>query len=255
MKSSAEKTIFIIPKEITAIAKALEKAGFEAYLIGGCVRDLLLKKKPKDWDFTTNATPEEIMKIFTNTFYENEYGTVGVVNENVSDASLDETLKVVEVTPYRLEAKYSNKRHPDAVTFGKKLDDDLKRRDFTMNAVAMKIERDSLTGENDGCEVVMVDLFDGQKDLREEIIRAVGEPSARFAEDALRILRAIRFSAELNFEIENKTAEAIKENAHHLENISTERIREYFPGFSLPHTPKNSFFLGHRGNFFPNPLG
>src|SRR3990167_4818374 len=111
MKSSAEKTIFIIPKEITAIAKALEKAGLEAYLIGGCVRDLLLKKKPKDWDFTTNATPEEIMKIFPNTFYENEYGTVGIVNESVSDAPLDETFKVVEVTPYRLEAKYSNKLH------------------------------------------------------------------------------------------------------------------------------------------------
>src|SRR3989338_5277559 len=251
MKSSAEKTIFIIPKEITAIAKTLEKAGFEAYFIGGCVRDLLLKKKPKDWDFTTYATPEEIMKIFTNTFYENEYGTVGVVNENVSDASLDETLKVVEVTPYRLEAKYSNKRHPDAVTFGKKLDDDLKRRDFTMNAVAMKIERDSLTGENDGCEVVMVDLFDGQKDLREEIIRAVGEPSARFAEDALRILRAIRFSAELSFEIETKTAEAIEENARHLEDISAERIREEFSRILLSDNPQKALVLSHTLGVLP----
>src|SRR3990167_426873 len=155
MKNSAEKIIFAIPKEVVVVAKTLEKAGFEAYLIGGCVRDLLLKKKPKDWDFTTNARPEEIMKIFTNTFYENEYGTVGVVNENVSD----ETLKVVEVTPYRLEAKYSNKRHPDAVTFGKKLDDDLKRRDFTMNAIALKIEKEL----SSGCEVSVVDLFGGQK--------------------------------------------------------------------------------------------
>ncbi len=226
-----------IPQEIAGVAKTLEKAGFEAYLIGGCVRDLLLNKKPKDWDFTTNATPEEIMKIFANTFYENEYGTVGVVNENVSD----ETLKVVEVTPYRLEAKYSNKRHPDAVTFGKKLNDDLKRRDFTMNAVALKIEKES----KGVCEVTTVDLFDGQKDLQKGIIRAVGEPTARFAEDALRILRAIRFSAELNFEIESKTIGAIKENACHLENISAERIREEFSRILLSDNPQKALILSH----------
>ena len=243
MKNSPEKTIFVVPKEIAAVAKTLEKAGFEAYLIGGCVRDLLLKKKPKDWDFTTNATPEEIMKIFPNTFYENEYGTVGVVNENVSD----ETFKVVEVTPYRLEAKYSNKRHPDAVTFGKKLDDDLKRRDFTMNAVALKIEKESVAG----CEVAIVDFFGGQKDLKEGIIRAVGEPAARFAEDALRILRAIRFSAELNFGIETKTAEAIKENAHHLENISGERIRDEFSKILLSDSPQKALVLSHTLGVLP----
>ena len=226
-----------IPQEIIVVAKTLEKAGFEAYLIGGCVRDLLLNKKPKDWDFTTNATPEEIMKIFANTFYENEYGTVGVVNENVSD----ETLKVVEVTPYRLEAKYSNKRHPDAVTFGKKLNDDLKRRDFTMNAVALKIEKES----KGVCEVTTGDLFDGQKDLQKGIIRAVGEPTARFAEDARRILRAIRFSAELNFEIESKTIGAIKENACHLENISAERIREEFSRILLSDNPQKALILSH----------
>ena len=241
MKNSTEKRIFSIPKEIIAVAKTLEKSGFEAYLIGGCVRDLLLDKKPKDWDFTTNATPEEIMKIFPNTFYENEYGTVGVVNENVSDTPLDETFKVVEVTPYRLEAKYSNKRHPDIVTFGKKLDDDLKRRDFTMNAIALKIEKEL----SSGCEVLVVDLFGGQKDLKAGIIRAVGEPAARFAEDALRILRAIRLSAELDFTIEEKTAEAIKENACHLENISAERIRDEFSRILLSNNPQKSLILSH----------
>ncbi|HEY4495765.1 MAG TPA: HD domain-containing protein [Candidatus Paceibacterota bacterium] len=241
MKNSAEKIIFAIPKEVVVVAKTLEKAGFEAYLIGGCVRDLLLKKKPKDWDFTTNATPEEIMKIFPNTFYENEYGTVGIVNESVSDAPLDETFKVVEVTPYRLEAKYSNKRHPDTVTFGKKLADDLKRRDFTMNAIALKIEKESGVG----CEVSVVDLFGGQKDLKAGIIRAVGEPAERFAEDALRILRAIRLSAELDFTIEEKTAEAIKVNARYLENISAERIRDEFSRILLSNNPQKALILSH----------
>src|SRR3989344_5659966 len=117
MKASKNKSTFALPKEIVDISETLKKAGFEAYLIGGCVRDLLLERKPRDWDFTTNATPEEIAKLFTKTFYENEYGTVGVVNEAV----LDETLKVVEITPYRLESGYSDKRRPDAVTFSGKL--------------------------------------------------------------------------------------------------------------------------------------
>ena len=111
----------------------MKKAGFEAYLVGGCVRDLLLERKPKDWDVTTNAKPEDIIRLFKETFYENDYGTVGVVNENVSD----ETLKVVEVTPYRLESEYSDKRRPDSVIFSNKLEDDLKRRDFTINSIAL----------------------------------------------------------------------------------------------------------------------
>ena len=111
-----------IPKEVLEVSQKLKNVGFEAYLIGGCVRDLLIKRKPKDWDITTNAKPEEIIKIFPDTFYENVYGTVGVVNEIVSD----ETLKVVEVTPYRLEAEYSDNRRPDSVTFSDKLEDDLK---------------------------------------------------------------------------------------------------------------------------------
>jgi len=126
-----------IPKEIASVAERLENAGFEAYLVGGCVRDLLLERKPTDWDITTNAKPEEIQKLFEHSFYENDYGTVGVVNEGVRD----ESLKVVEVTPYRLEEAYSDSRRPDSVTFSSKLEDDLKRRDFTINALAYNVSK------------------------------------------------------------------------------------------------------------------
>src|SRR3989344_817585 len=131
MKRSLPK--YEIPNEVSHVAKTLGDKGFEAYLVGGCVRDLLINKKPRDWDFTTNATPDQIIATFQKTFYENDYGTVGVINENISD----ETLKVIEVTPYRLEAKYSNSRHPDSVTFSKNLDEDLKRRGFTSNKETM----------------------------------------------------------------------------------------------------------------------
>ncbi len=183
-----------IPKEITEVLEKLSKAGFDAYLVGGCVRDLLLNKTPKDWDITTNAKPEEIQKIFENTFYENEFGTVGVVTE-----SENPTLKTIEITPYRKEAQYSDKRHPDEITWAKALDEDLKRRDFTVNAMAMEIKNG---------ETKIIDLFESQKDLKNKIIRAVGNPEDRFNEDALRIMRAVRFAAELDFDIEEKTEKA-----------------------------------------------
>jgi tRNA nucleotidyltransferase (CCA-adding enzyme) len=209
-----------IPKEIMEALEKLSKAGFGAYLVGGCVRDLLLGSPPaggpKDWDITTNAKPEEIQKLFENTFYENEFGTVGVITD-----SLDPTLKVIEITPYRREAKYSDKRHPDSVSFASTLEEDLKRRDFTINALAMKIEKVSA-----GWRTEIVDLFDGRKDLEKKIIRAVGEPEERFSEDALRIMRAIRFSAELDFGIERKTEEALEKKKGLLEMISKERIRD-----------------------------
>ncbi|MDP3957903.1 MAG: hypothetical protein Q8Q36_00360, partial [bacterium] len=126
-----------IPKEVEEISGRLEKGGFEAYVVGGCVRDLLLGRTPKDWDLTTDATPEDIQKLFEHTFYENEYGTVGVVNKDAADKSIE----VVEVTPYRIEGKYSNKRHPDSVVFGKKLEEDLERRDFTVNAIAYSVSK------------------------------------------------------------------------------------------------------------------
>src|SRR3989344_3593474 len=158
---------FVTPQEIFAVAETLKKAGFDAYLVGGCTRDLFLNRKPQDWDITTNARPEEIQKLFTKTFYENDYGTVGVVNENTSD----ETLKIVEVTPYRIESAYSDKRRPDEVAFSKKLEDDLHRRDFTINAIAY----DPITHE-------IFDLFRGEQDIKDTTIRAVGNPKERFEE-------------------------------------------------------------------------
>lgn len=202
-----------IPQIILDIAGTLKGAGFEAYLVGGCVRDLLLHKKPKDWDITTNALPKQIEKLFPKTVYENNFGTVAVINENVSD----ETLKVVEITPYRLESKYSDKRHPDKVIFTGNIEEDLKRRDFTINAMAMN-----------PVSLETIDLFGGEKDLKNKDIRAVGNPEERFNEDALRILRAIRFSAEFDFSIDSETEKALKKQANLLEKIAKERIKDEF---------------------------
>lgn len=213
---------FSIPKEVSHVTKTLEKADFEAFLVGGCVRDLLLEKTPKDWDITTNATPEQIQELFEDTFYENDYGTVGVVQENVSH----ETLKVIEVTPYRLESEYSNARHPDSVAFSDTIEDDLKRRDFTVNAIGYSVSKGHI-----------VDPYKGQEDLGKKTLRAVGNPSERFNEDALRILRAIRLSAELGFTIEPKTMQAMEEHAPQLAKISKERIRDEFVRILLSNEP------------------
>ena len=144
-----------IPKQVKETITILEKGGFEAYIVGGCVRDLLGDKEPKDWDVTTNAKPEEIQDLFEETFYENDYGTVGVVTQ---EENIDPRLKVIEITPYRLEAKYSNNRHPDSVTFSKDINDDLKRRDFTINAIAYNPKTKEL-----------VDLYGGQEDIKKNI--------------------------------------------------------------------------------------
>ncbi len=216
-----------IPKEVWDTSNKLKNAGFEAYLIGGCVRDLLLGIKPKDWDFTTNAIPEEIIKIFPETFYENVYGTVGVVNDSVSLAGqADETVKVIEVTPYRLESEYSDQRRPDKVIFSKKLDDDLKRRDFTINAIALDI-KDKVNKE-DFYNGQIVDPYKGQEDLKNKVLKTVGNPEERFSEDGLRILRAIRFANYEGFKIDKETEEAIKKESKLLEKISKERIRDEF---------------------------
>jgi len=193
----------------------IKEAHFDAYIVGGCVRDLLLEKTPKDWDITTNAPPEEIQKIFPESFYENKFGTVSVMT-----GSVEESLKVVEITPFRLEGKYSDKRHPDEIKFGKTLEEDLARRDFTINAIAMDVIA--------GVAPKIIDPFGGQKDLKNKTIRTVGNPEERFNEDALRLVRAVRFAAELGFEIEEKTQGAIRKLAVTLEFISKERIRDEF---------------------------
>ena len=219
-----------IPKEVSRITETLAKADFEAWIVGGCVRDLLLGRKPKDWDITTNANPQQIQDLFENTVYTNEFGTVGIVNEGVED----ETLKIVEATPYRLEGKYSDARRPDSVEFGQNIEDDLKRRDFSVNALAYNPVSEQL-----------LDLYGGIKDTSAGIIRAVGEPKERFAEDALRIMRAIRISAELGFSIEENTKEAMKQCAGQLAKISKERIRDEFVRIINSSQPKDAIFLAH----------
>lgn len=221
---------FVIPKEIALVPETLEKAGFEAFLVGGCVRDLVVGKKPKDWDVATNAKPDQIISLFPETFYENEYGTVGVVNKDAED----ETLKVVEVTPYRIENGYSDFRRPDSVTFSDKLEHDLARRDFTVNAIAYSISKGQL-----------IDPFNGQKDIKDKIIRAVGNPADRFSEDALRLLRAVRFATEHNFTIEPETEKALKNKANLLEKISPERIRDEFIKIVMSDTPMAGIVLAH----------
>lgn len=204
---------FTIPPEVITVVKMLKNKGFLAYLVGGCVRDLVMQKIPKDWDIATNATPEEIISVFPKTFYANDFGTVTVVNED----TLNEAVRHIEVTPFREETTYSDKRHPDQVTFGHNLSDDLKRRDFTINALAY----DPTTGE-------LVDQYDGQGDIKKKLVRAVGDPNERLNEDPLRIMRAIRIVVELGFGIESKTEAAIREHNKEIGHISVERIRDEF---------------------------
>lgn len=230
MEKITHKESFTVPDVVANISKTLENKGFETYLIGGCVRDLLLKRKPKDWDITTNATPEEIVSLFPETFYENEYGTVGVVNKDVSD----ETLKVIEITPYRIEAGYSDKRRPDSVVYSKNLEDDLKRRDFTINAIALKLEERLDEGKYKGHTI---DLYKGHDDLKAKILRTVGDPHERFDEDALRIIRAIRLVSELNFTINAETLVALEKQAHLLTHIAKERIRDEFERIIMSDEP------------------
>lgn len=195
------------------------------------MRDLLLSRKPNDWDITTNANPERIQALFENTFYTNEFGTVGVVN----DTAKDESLKVVEVTPYRVEGKYSDARRPDSVAFSQKLEDDLKRRDFTINALAYNPIQGQLT-----------DLYEGITDIKDGLIRAVGDATERFQEDALRILRAVRIAAELGFSIEPKTHEAMEEWAPQLAKISKERVRDEFVRIINSPKPMEALILSHK---------
>jgi poly(A) polymerase/tRNA nucleotidyltransferase (CCA-adding enzyme) len=206
-----------IPKQVKEIMEKLAQNKFEAFIVGGCVRDLLRKVKPQDWDITTNAKPEEIRKIFSKSFYENKFGTVTVLTK-----SKDKTLAEIEITTYRVDEKYTDKRHPDKIRFAKTIKEDLARRDFTINALAMD-EKSKI-----------IDSFDGQKELKNKIIKAVGKADDRFNEDALRMLRAVRFATTLSaqggpasgWEIEAKTLKAIQKNAGWIQAISKERIRD-----------------------------
>lgn len=248
-----------IPKYVRDTIETMQSSGFEAFIVGGCVRDLILGRKPKDWDITTNANPEKIIDLFDHTVYENNFGTVAVVIDEVGDNVTQETSNnatssnvtretprndavlnvtretiqnIVEITPYRIEGQYTDNRRPDEVTFSKNIDDDLNRRDFTMNAIAYDIHKGHI-----------IDPYKGQQDIKDVTIRAVGNPAARFQEDALRLLRAIRFSTELNFQIEKDTEQALIENSGLLKNISSERIRDEFTKIMLSDFPERGIWL------------
>jgi len=195
-----------LPKSVKDILDKFDKAGHEIYVVGGAVRDILMGKMTSDWDFTTNATPEQIQKVIPDGFYDNQFGTVGLAVEDYK--------KPFEITTYRTEEGYSDSRHPDKISWGKTLKEDLSRRDFTINSMA--VDKD----------LKVIDLYDGQKDIDAKLIRAVEDPDERFAEDALRMMRAVRIGAELGFTIEEKTFEAIKKNAPLINKIAKERVKD-----------------------------
>lgn len=207
----------IVPKEVINITSKLKEKGFEAFVVGGCVRDLLGNgpsvREPEDWDIATSAKPEEIQSIFPDSFYENHFFTVTVRQE-----SDNPKLREIEITTFRAEGRYTNSRHPEEISFAKTIEEDLSRRDFTVNAIALDV-----AGPR---EFKIIDPFGGQKDLTKKTIKAVGVANERFAEDALRMMRAARLSTVLNFTIEKATIQAIKDNATSLKNISQERIRD-----------------------------
>jgi tRNA nucleotidyltransferase/poly(A) polymerase len=198
-----------IPDEVKGLLSKFKSEGFGIYIVGGAVRDLLMGKIVYDWDFTTNATPDEILKVLPEGFYDNKFGTVGFVVDGFD--------KPFEITTYRTEYGYSDNRRPDKVVWGETLENDLKRRDFTINSLALSVH---------GSQITVHDFFDGQKDLKNKTLKAVGDPNERFQEDALRMLRAVRIAGELNFEIEANTFEAIKTNASLINKIAKERIKD-----------------------------
>lgn len=204
-----------LPQSAQTIIDTFRKAGFECYAVGGSVRDLLMGSETHGWDFTTNATPEEILSLFPDSFYDNQFGTVGIKLREHPEQPESAVIDIYEVTTYRSEEGYGDHRHPDKITWGKTLIEDLSRRDFTMNAIAF-----------DGN--TLIDPYDGQTDIAAKLIRTVGLPSDRFREDSLRMLRAVRFAARFGFAVEEQSAAAISEHASLITKISAERIRDEF---------------------------
>ncbi len=215
-----------IPPFVRSILDTFQSAGYDAYIVGGAVHDLLLEREVYDWDFTTNATPEQILAIFPDAFYDNKFGTVGLVDPKDKQQQEEgklEKLPVYDMTTFRKEVGYSDKRHPDHIDWGKTLEEDLQRRDFTINAMALKTRNVKRKTQN---EFELIDWFGGKRDLTAGLIRAVGNPQERFEEDALRMMRAVRIAAQLGFVIEEQTLKAIRESASLINQIAKERIRD-----------------------------
>lgn len=202
----------VIPDSVLNVYRLLGKNNFKVYFVGGCVRNIMLRKPVKDWDLTTNATPNELTKLFKNSFYDNEFGTVGV------PVKIGEKEHIIEITTFRTEKSYTPTHKPEKVSWGKTIEEDLARRDFTINAIALKLNTKPEYYE-------IIDPFGGEKDLNKKIVKAVGDPNIRFKEDALRLLRAVRIATELEFKIENNTWKKIVEDAELIKHISGERIR------------------------------
>lgn len=280
-----------IPLPVKNVIETLQKAGFEAYAVGGCVRDLILDREPKDWDITTDATPDKVMEIFPDSFYENEFGTVGVkvprfsAESRTSDRSeakepaagspgdntqqkteeqhpahnasrSDSGRDIIEVTTYRTESGYEDKRRPDTVHFTLSLGEDLARRDFTVNAIAY--------GPTKQGAWELVDPFQGAEDLKKKVIRTVGDAEERFGEDALRLMRAVRFYAELRdpaetrpahgWHIEERTFRAIEKLSKNLEAVSQERIRDELSRIILSDSPSEGIEMLHEAGLLRSIL-
>jgi len=203
-----------IPDSVKQVVHAFQKAGYSLYLVGGCVRNMLLDVPVNDWDLTTNATPEQMLILYPDAFYDNTFGTVGI------PISADDKNEIIEVTTFRTEQGYSDKRHPDKVSWGTTIEGDLARRDFTVNAMAMQIMPDGSPS------TTIIDPFNGSEDLKKKLIKAVGDPQQRFKEDALRLMRAIRFATQLSFSIEENTLNAITEDSSLLAHVAKERVRD-----------------------------
>jgi putative nucleotidyltransferase with HDIG domain len=241
----------ILPQPVLFVLQTLAVHRFEGYVVGGAVRDVLMNRETTDWDFTTNATPEQIGNIFRGTFYDNEFGMVGIAGKHllaqmrsegwVVDVEMEKSeiwqKEVLEVTTFRHEYGYTDNRRPDFIVWGKSIEDDVARRDFTINALAFKVGeiREANLGGSLAMamkaselkvEVEVIDLYQGQHDITKKLVRAVGQPKERFTEDALRMMRAIRFGAQLGFSIEQETLEAVLSQAHLIELISWERKRD-----------------------------
>ncbi|MDP1743241.1 MAG: HD domain-containing protein [Candidatus Amesbacteria bacterium] len=212
------------PAGVLDILKKFKKAKYEIYIVGGVVRDALLNKPLYDWDFTTNATPEEILKLFPEGFYDNKFGTVGIKNEEG---------RPYEITTFRTEENYTDNRHPDKISWGNTLEEDLKRRDFTINAIALNNKFEA------------IDPYNGQADLKNKLIRCVGNPNDRFGEDALRMMRAVRIAAQLGFTIEPTTLQAIQANASKIRHISAERIHDELLKLMASPYPADGYLLLH----------
>ncbi|RJP46736.1 MAG: CCA tRNA nucleotidyltransferase [Armatimonadetes bacterium] len=264
-----------LPEEVQIILNKFTEAGYQIYIVGGAVRDLLMNRQVNDWDFTTDAKPEDILKLFPEGFYDNKFGTVGIPISNVrgdeeeaktggaqersrastagsrlrpedapeiperQDPSYELTeptgeIQIFEITTMRKEGEYEDFRHPEQIIWTDKIEEDLARRDFTINAMALKKESRVQSLESgkkalltlDPSDLTLIDPFRGQDDLKNKLIKAVGDPDKRFQEDALRLMRAIRIATQLEFDIESDTLKAIKRNASLITQVSYERIRD-----------------------------